>query len=106
MANAKKLTLQALRDQASDALKTDPGIELDLDNGQSVFIGHPLFVDDSVSESIEKAEGSVELAKAVLGEEGFKTLTENGGRSADVALAFAIMTQDTKGVTPGGTPTP
>jgi hypothetical protein len=103
--NVKKLTLEALRQQAAEALKTEPGYQIDLDNDESVFVAHPLFVDDSVSAAVQNAENPVEIAKAVLGEEDHAKLLANGGRSADVSLAWALMQSQASDVTPSGDPT-
>jgi hypothetical protein len=95
-------SLEALRRQACEAMHTDPGWHVTLDNGETITIPHPLFVDDDVNDRIRDASGNVGMAKAVLGEAGHAKLIAGGGRSGDVVLAWGAMSRGIADTVPAG----
>jgi len=103
--NKRRFKLDEMRQQAAEALKTDPGYEIELEDGVVVFIPHPLFADDRVSEEVEKATNAVEIAAAVLGEEEHAKFLAAGGRSSDVSLAWALMQHESEDKLADGRPT-
>lgn len=94
--NRRRMKLAEMRTQAVDALGMDPGMELELDNGESVSIPNPMFVSEEAQEEIEAATGTIASAKAILGEVDHKRLIAGGGHSADVLLAWRLMAEDVK----------
>jgi len=100
-----RFSLDQLRTKAAEVLKTQPGVELDLGNGKSVFVVHPLFANDEVSVAVDGAKNAVDIAKAVLGEDGHALLIANGGNSTDVSLVWALLQAESEDKTADGTPT-
>lgn len=96
----RSFKLDELREQAAEALGCDPGYRVELDEGQPIFIPHPMFLDDTMQEGVDDADGAVDLARAVLGEAEHKRFLAAGGRSNDVALAWAHMRKQIEGVVP------
>lgn len=94
--NRRRMKLEEMRTQAVDALGMDPGMELELDNGETVSIPNPMFVSEEAQEEIEAATGTIASARAILGDVDHKRLIEGGGRSSDVLLAWRIMAEDVK----------
>lgn len=92
--NKRRLKLEELRVQATEALGMDPGIELELDDGSTITIVSPLLLDDDTQEIVDKAEGAVATAKAILGEEEHARFIAAGGHSNDVMLAWKLMSED------------
>lgn len=91
--NGKRFKLAEMRQQASEALGMDPGAELELDNGDVITVPHPMWVSEETQERIEKAQGTIESAKAVLGDD-HERLLAGGGRSADVMLLWRLLAED------------
>jgi len=77
-----------------EALGMDPGIELELDNGEVLSVPNPMFVSEEAQALIEAAEGTIGTAKAILGDEEHARLIAGGGHSADVMLAWRLMAED------------
>lgn len=94
--NRRRMKLEEMRSQAVEALGMDPGMELELDDGEAITIPNPMFVTEEAQELIEAAEGTIASAKAILGEEDHKRLIAGGGHSADVMLAWRLMAEDVK----------
>jgi hypothetical protein len=92
--NRRRLKLAEMRSQAVEALGMDPGIELELDNGETIVIPNPMFVSEEAQEMIEDAEGTIASARAILGDAEHKRLIAGGGHSADVMLAWRLMAED------------
>jgi hypothetical protein len=92
--NHKRLKLAEMRSQAVESLGMEPGIELELDNGETLNIPNPMFVSEEAQELIESATGTIASAKAILGEAEHARLLAGGGRSADVMLAWQIMAEE------------
>lgn len=108
----RTLNLADFEEQAIDAIGQTPGITLELDNGDSVTIPHPMLVTDEQQAEIERvqenadldADGkingerpdaqSIRLARAVLGDEGHKRFIEGGGKSNHVMLAWQMMARE------------
>lgn len=91
--NTRRLKLAEMRDQAMDSLGMDPGIVLELPNGDTVTVPNPMLVADDVTEGLADAD-TVSTAKAVLGEDAHARLLEGGGTSNDVMLAWRIMSKE------------
>lgn len=100
-----RFKLEALREQATESLGVTPGYIIELEDGTEVTIPNPMFVDDETQETIEAADSTIDIAKAVLGEELFDKFRAAGGRSNDVALAWNMMQKDAEATMPGGNPT-
>lgn len=100
-----RFKLEALRQQATESLGIEPGYTIELDDGSEINIAHPMFVDDEVQKRLENAESTIEVAKAVLGDEDFDRFLAAGGRSNDVALAWTMMQNEAQAVLPTGNPT-
>jgi hypothetical protein len=100
-----RFKLDALRQQATESLGVEPGYIIELDDGTEINIPNPLFVDDDLQERLEDADSTIELAKAVLGEETYAKFREAGGRANDIALAWQMMQKNAEGVLPNGNPT-
>lgn len=94
--NRRRMKLEEMRTQAVDALGMDPGMELELDNGEAVSIPNPMFVSEEAQEEIESATGTIASAKAILGDIDHQRLLAGGGRSSDVILAWRLMAEDVK----------
>lgn len=92
--NRRRLKLEEMRTQAVEALGMDPGIELELDNGEVLSVPNPMFVSEEAQALIEGAEGTIASAKAILGDEEHARLIAGGGHSADVMLAWRLMAED------------
>jgi hypothetical protein len=92
--NKRRLKLAELRTQATEALGMDPGLELELDDGSTIIVPSPLLLADDVQEVVDKAEGAVATAKAILGEEEHARFIKGGGHSNDVMLAWKLMSED------------
>lgn len=94
--NGRRLKLQELRAQGVEALKHEPGFDIELDNGEVITIPHPMLVDDEVQASLADADGPIALAKMVLGEEEHAKFLAGGGHSNDVALAWNLLRLETE----------
>lgn len=92
--NHRRMKLAEMRSQAVESLGMEPGIELELDNGETLNIPNPMFVSEEAQELIESATGTIASAKAILGETEHARLIAGGGRSADVMLAWQIMAEE------------
>lgn len=92
--NGRRLKLTELRAQGMESLKMEPGFEIELDDGSTVTVPHPLLVDDATQERITAADGAIPLAKAVLGDEEHARFVAAGGHSNDVALAWNLLRQE------------
>lgn len=92
--NRRRMKLGEMRTQASEALGMDPGMELELDDGETITIPNPMFVSEEAQELIENAQGTIASAKAILGDIDHKRLIAGGGRSSDVMLAWRLMAED------------
>lgn len=91
--NKRRLKLAEMRDQALDALGMEPGLELELPNGEVVLVPSPMLVGDDVQSRLSD-EDVVATAKAVLGEELHAKLIAGGGNSNDVMLAWKLMSEE------------
>jgi hypothetical protein len=94
--NRKRLKLQEMRHQAVDALGMEPGIELELDGQQVVFVPNPVLAPDGVQELLNDNK-VVEAARLILGDTEHDKLLQHGGHSNDVMLAWRIMQKDLDG---------
>lgn len=92
--NRRRFKLEEMRGQAVEALGMDPGMELELDNGDVITIPNPMFVSEEAQEEIEATTGTIASAKAILGEADHKRLIAGGGHSADVMLVWRLMAED------------
>lgn len=92
--NRRRMKLAEMRTQAVEALGMDPGMELELEDGETIVIPNPMFVSEEAQELIESAEGTIASAKAILGDIEHKRLIAGGGHSADVMLAWRLMADD------------
>lgn len=100
-----RFKLEALRDQATESLGVTPGYIIELDDGTELTIPNPMFVDDETQQTIEEAESTIDIAKAILGDELFDKFKAAGGRSNDIALAWQMMQKEAEGRLPAGNPT-
>lgn len=99
--------------QAAEAIGIEPGIDLVLDDGSTVEIPHPLYLDDDHQAAVEAARaddsaGSIEMARVIVGDENHKRLLESGYSSNDVMMAWMMLSQSitgTVGKLPDGRPT-
>lgn len=104
--NAKRLKLTEMRNQATEALGVEPGMELELDNGEIVNVPHPLFLSDEAQTKVNKAgTDTVAMAKAILGDEEHAKFIAHGGHSNDVMLAWRLLSQSMLDSLPNGNPT-
>lgn len=104
--NGKRLKLTEMRQQATEALGVDPGMELELDNGDVVLVPHPLFLADEAQAKVNEAgSNTVEMAKAILGDEAHAKFIAGGGHSNDVMLAWRLLSQSMLDQLPNGNPT-
>ena len=92
--NRRRLKLAEMRTQAVESLGMEPGIELELDNGETITIENPMFVSEEAQGLIESATGTIASAKAILGDAEHARLLAGGGRSADVMLAWQLMAEE------------
>jgi hypothetical protein len=93
--NKSVLKLSELRVQGHESLKMEPGIDIDLGEGQKpIHIPTPFLLDDERQEAVDKATGAIESAKAILGAEEHARLLKAGGTSNDVMLAWAMLRAD------------
>jgi hypothetical protein len=100
-----RFKLEALRTQATESLGVEPGYVIELDDGTEINIPNPLFVDDDMQEKLEDADSTIDLAKAVLGDEDYERFRASGGRANDIALAWQMMQKSAESVLPNGNPT-
>lgn len=91
--NKRRLKLSEMRDQAMEALGMEPGLELELPNGEVLLVPNPMLVSDEVQARLSD-EDVVSTAKAVLGEEDHARLLAGGGSSNDVMLAWKLMSEE------------
>lgn len=103
---AKTFTIDELRASAADALGTVPGFYIKISGQDPVVIPHPLFLDEDRQVDVEKIQGdddagNIALALAVLGEAEHKRYIAAGGRSNDVAAAWAVMRKQMTDILPG-----
>lgn len=87
------MKLAEMRDQAVDSLGMDPGIEIELDNGDFVFVPNPLLAPDGVTELVADNK-PVEAARLLLGDADHDKLLAHGGHSNDAMLAWQLMKKD------------
>lgn len=92
--NKRRLKLTEMREQATEALGMEPGMDLELDDGSIVTIPNPLFVTEQTQVQIEAATGAVSSAKAILGEDEHARFIAGGGRSNDVMMAWRLLAED------------
>lgn len=88
--NRKRFKLAEMRAQAMDTLGMEPGIDLELDNGEALTIPNPLYAKDEVQEFVNAGK-TVDAAKLLLGAKEHARLLKHGGTSNDVMLAWAVM---------------
>lgn len=100
-----RFKLEALREQATESLGASPGYVIELDDGTEVTIPNPMFVDDDTQETIEAADSTIDIARAVLGDDTFDKFRAAGGRSNDVAIAWQLMQKEAEANLPSGNPT-
>lgn len=91
--NKRRLKLAEMRNQALDALQMEPGIELELPNGDVVVVPNPMLVSDDVQARLAD-EDVVATARAVLGDEEHDRLLSGGGNSNDVMLAWKLLSEE------------
>lgn len=87
------MRLAEMRDQAVDSLGMTPGMEIELDNGDFVFVPNPLLAPDGVTELVADNK-PVDAARLLLGEEDHAKLLAHGGHSNDAMLAWQLMRKD------------
>jgi len=109
--------LDEFAEQATDALGSAPGLDIELDNGEHVTIPHPMLVDDDTQAAVERVQRkedldhgpdgelldtidgqpagpfSVRFAKAVLGEAEYKRFSAGGGNANHIGLAWQYLTK-------------
>jgi hypothetical protein len=91
--NTRRLKLAEMRNQALEALDMDPGLELDLPNGDVVTVPNPMLAADDVQEKLNGGN-VVDAAKAILGEDEHAKLVAGGGSSNDVILAWRLLSAE------------
>lgn len=104
--NSKKIkgpiNIVAARAQAIETLGMEPGITVTMENEVEFTIPSPLFLDDPRQQALDelrlsdKNDSSVELAKAVLGEDQHAEYIAAGGHSNDISLFWGQMTMEAK----------
>ncbi|MGH3439977.1 MAG: hypothetical protein ACRDRN_26480 [Sciscionella sp.] len=94
--NKRRLKLEELRAQGTEALGMVPGFEIELDDGSTVNVPNPMLVADDTQELIDASKSSVDTAKAILGADEHARFIAAGGHSNDVLLAWRLMTEDMK----------
>lgn len=93
MANKKKsMRLEAIRTKAAEVLKTDPEIEIELNDGTTVTLVHPMFLDDETQARVDEAgDDAIKLANALLGEEEYARAHAAGLQANDVNAAYVVL---------------
>jgi hypothetical protein len=87
------MKLSEMRDQALEALQMEPGIELELTNGEVVVVPNPMLVSDEVQSNLAD-EDVIATARAVLGADEHDRLIAGGGNSNDVMLAWKLLSEE------------
>lgn len=124
----REFDLDEFEEQALEAFDQVPGLKLNLRNGDSVTIPHPLLLGDEQQALVERVQRRededrdengkpngningqpaeafvVRLAKAILGEEEHARFLAGGGSSNKVSLAWQYLTRELPG--PKSTTTP
>src|SRR6516225_8236246 len=75
--------------QQVEALGYPACIEFELKDGSIIELEHPWLWSDDVQAAYDEAKTSVEIARAVLGEEEHRRFIDGGGKSNQVVLAIA-----------------
>jgi hypothetical protein len=91
--NRRRMRLAEMRQQASEALGVEPGLDIELENGEIVSVPSPLLAPDGAEELVGENK-TVEAAKLILGAKDYARLIKHGGTSKDVILAWAVMKRD------------
>lgn len=91
--NTRRLKLEEMRNQALDALGMEPGIELELADGEVIVVPNPMLAADDVNEKLTGGDVT-EAARAILGDEAHAKLLAGGGSSNDVILAWRLMSDE------------
>lgn len=92
--NRKRFKLAELRQQGVEALGSEPGVEIELDDGSTVTVPHPMLIDEPSQAAIDDAAGAIATAKAILGDEEHARFVAGGGHSNDIILAWRLMTKE------------
>ena len=80
-------------EQQLEALGFPARMEFELDDGSIVELVHPWLWSDGVQEAFDGAKTSVEIARAILGEEEHARFIAGGGKSNQIPLAIELMRQ-------------
>lgn len=91
MSKRRVLRIDELREQGTEALGGTTAIEIPIDGGDPVTIAHPLLYSDEQQEAIEAADGTITLAKIILGDEEHTRFLAAGGHSNDIAMAYRML---------------
>lgn len=92
--NGRRLKLAELRAQGMEALRMEPGFEIELEDGSTITVPHPLLIDDETQSRVQDSVGAIGLAKALLGDEEHARFVKAGGHSADITLAWNLLRQE------------
>ena len=80
-------------EQQLEALGYPARMEFELTDGSVVVLQHEWLWSDDVLEAYTAAKSSIEIARAVLGDEEHQRFIAGGGRSSQIALAIGEMKQ-------------
>jgi len=80
-------------EQQLEALGYPARMEFELTDGSVVVLPHEWLWSDDVLEAYTAAKSSIEIARAVLGDEEHQRFIAGGGRSSQIALAIGEMKQ-------------
>lgn len=90
--NRKRMRLEEMRGQASES--GVDAIEIDLgDDVEPVVVYSPFFMDDDHMRDVDAVQSdddkdTIDMARAIVGDEAYERLREHGGRAGDVMLAY------------------
>ncbi len=93
------IKLEAMRAQALESMGMEPGMDVEMPDGQIFHIPSPLLVDDdrqSTLNALGDKQDSISTAQAILGEETHLEYIAAGGHSNDISLAWAAMTEEAR----------
>ena len=93
------IKLEVMRAQALESMGMEPGMDVEMPDGQIFHIPSPLLVDDDRQTAMNvlgDKQDSISTARAILGEEKHLEFIAAGGHSNDVSLAWAAMTEEAR----------
>lgn len=93
------IKLEAMRAQAVESMGMEPGMDVEMADGQIFHIPSPLLLDDDRQAALialGDKQDSISTAVAILGEDKHLEFLAAGGHSNDVSLAWAAMSEEAR----------